>query len=300
MSEPISTAVTGVAVAAGKEIATTASKGIGQTVSDMWYAIYGYKWSEKRQKKEIEVARNIEKFKEEIANKAAKIPEENKQEPDIDIIGATLDSARFRVNKQEIRNMFSNLIVSAMDNSKSADIHPSFSEMIKMLSPLDAKNLQYLYQSGDETISKIRMTQDGNGGFKDLCSHIYLGNPETQDNQLIAPSIDNLIRLKLIDVDYETFKNNDALYEKHRNNPLLLQYKQEDEENRRTNQNALNFLNSGGKMMDEYNIPLPEEIQISIKQQIEESLIPRTIDIVKGKISLTALGRNFCRICLSE
>ena len=81
---------------------------------------------------------------------------------------------------------------------------------------------------------------------------------------------------------------------------MLLQYKQEDEENRRTNQNALNFLNSGGKMMDEYNIPLPEEIQISIKQQIEESLIPRTIDIVKGKISLTALGRNFCRICLSE
>ena len=79
-----------------------------------------------------------------------------------------------------------------------------------------------------------------------------------------------------------------------------MQYKQEDEENRRTNQNALNFLNSGGKMMDEYNIPLPEEIQISIKQQIEESLIPRTIDIVKGKISLTALGRNFCRICLSE
>lgn len=182
MSEPISTAVTGVAVAAGKEIATTASKGIGQTVSDMWYAIYGYKWSEQRQMKEIEVARNIEKFKEEIANKAAKIPEENKQEPDIDIIGATLDSARFRVNKQEIRDMFSNLIVSAMDNSKSADIHPSFSEMIKMLSPLDAQNLQTLYQSGDETISKIRMTSDGDGWFIDVYSHIYLGNSEVQDN----------------------------------------------------------------------------------------------------------------------
>lgn len=298
MSEPISTAVTGVAVAAGKEIATTASKGIGQTVSDMWYAIYGYKWSENRQKKEIEVAHNIEKFKEEIANKAAKIPEENKQEPDIDIIGATLDSARFRVNKQEIRDMFSNLIVSAMDNSKSADIHPSFSEMIKMLSPLDAQNLQTLYQSGDETISKIRMTSDG--GFIDVCSHIYLGNPDTQDNQLIAPSIDNLIRLKLIDVDYETFKNNDALYEKHRNNPLLLQYKQEDQENRQTNQEILNFLNSVGKRTNGDNIPIPEEVKASIKQHLEDALKPRTIDIVKGKISLTALGRNFCKICLSE
>lgn len=299
MSEPISTAVTGVAVAAGKEIAATASKVIGQTVIDMWFAIYGYKWSEKRQMKEIEVAHNIEKFKEEITNKAAKIPEENKQEPDIDIIGATLDSARFRVNKQEIRNMFSNLIVSAMDNSKSADIHPSFSEMIKMLSPLDAQNLQTLYQSGDETISKIRMSIDG-GGFIDVYSHIYLGNSEVQDNQLIAPSIDNLIRLKLIDVDYETFKNNDALYEKHRNNPLLLQCKQEDQEKRQANQEALNFLNSGGKITNGDNIPIPEEAQASIKQQLEDALKPSTIDIVKGKISLTALGRNFCKICLSE
>ena len=299
MSEPISTAVTGVAVAAGKEIAATASKVIGQTVIDMWFAIYGYKWSEKRQMKEIEVAHNIEKFKEEITNKAAKIPEENKQEPDIDIIGATLDSARFRVNKQEIRNMFSNLIVSAMDNSKSADIHPSFSEMIKMLSPLDAQNLQTLYQSGDETISKIRMSIDG-GGFIDVYSHIYLGNSEVQDNQLIAPSIDNLIRLKLIDVDYETFKNNDALYEKHRTNPLLLQCKQEDQEKRQANQEALNFLNSGGKITNGDNIPIPEEAQASIKQQLEDALKPSTIDIVKGKISLTALGRNFCKICLSE
>ncbi|WP_052749752.1 DUF4393 domain-containing protein [Haemophilus haemolyticus] len=298
MSEPISTAVTGVAVAAGKEIAANASKGIGQTVSDMWYAIYGYKWSENRQKKEIEVAYNIEKFKEEITNKAAKIPEENKQEPDIDIIGATLDSARFRVNKQEIRDMFSNLIVSAMDNSKSADIHPSFSEMIKMLSPLDAKNLQTLYQSGDETISKIRMTSDG--GFIDVCSHIYLGNSEVQDNELIAPSIDNLIRLKLIDVDYETFKNNDALYEKHRNNPLLLQYKQEYQEKRQANQEILNFLNSVGNRTNGDNIPIPEEVKASIKQHLEDALKPRTIDIVKGKISLTALGRNFCKICLSE
>ena len=187
-----------------------------------------------------------------------------------------------------------------MDNSKSADIHPSFSEMIKMLSPLDAQNLQTLYQSGDETISKIRVTYDENDGFKDVYSHIYLGNPETQDNQLIAPSIDNLIRLKLIDVDYETFKNNDALYEKHRNNPLLLQYKQEDEENRLTNQNALNFLNSGGKIMNEDNIPFPEEVHTSIKKQLEDTLKPRTIDIVKGRIFLTALGRNFCKICLSE
>lgn len=172
MSEPISTAVTGVAVAAGKEIAATASKGIGQTMGDIWYVVFGAKWDEKRQKKQIEVANNVDKFKEEITNKSAQIPEENRIEPDLDVIGSTLESARFRINKDEIRDMFSNLIVSAMDSSKADDIHPSFSEMIKMLSPLDAQNLYYLYHNRDETISSVRET-DTTGGYIDHFKHIF-------------------------------------------------------------------------------------------------------------------------------
>ena len=94
--------------------------------------------------------------KEEITNKSTKILDENRIEPDVEVIGSTLESAKFRINKDEIRDMFSNLIVSAMDSSKANDIHPSFSEMIKMLSPLDAQNLYSLYHGGDETISKIQ------------------------------------------------------------------------------------------------------------------------------------------------
>ena len=278
--------------------AVGALKGPIESLTQIWTLTLGRFSDDAYQKYKIKQAANLEKYANEVKSGIEKIPEENIQEPKMSVIGPALEASKFYIEEDEIRGMFAKLIASSMDNSKSADIHPSFSEMIKMLSPLDAQNLQTLYQSGDETISKIRMTSDG--GFIDVCSHIYLGNPETQDNQLIAPSIDNLIRLKLIDVDYETFKNNDALYEKHRNNPLLLQYKQEDQENRQTSQETLNFLNSGGKITNGDNIPIPEEVQASIKQQLEDALKPRTIDIVKGKISLTALGRNFCKICLSE
>lgn len=280
--------------------ATGALKGPIESINQIWTLTLGRFLDDAYQKYKIEQAANLEKYANEVKSGIEKIPEENIQEPKMSVVGPALEASKFYIEEDEIRGMFAKLIASSMDNSKSADIHPSFSEMIKMLSPLDAQNLQTLYQSGDETISKIRKTYDGNGGFKDVYSHIYLGNPETQDNHLIAPSIDNLIRLKLIDVDYETFKNNDALYEKHRNNPLLLQYKQEDQEKRQADQEALNFLNSGGKITNGDNIPIPEEAQASIKQQLEDALKPRTIDIVKGHISLTALGRNFCKICLSE
>jgi hypothetical protein len=297
--EPISTQAASAAFKVGKEVTSPVSKSIGQTLSDVWYSNYGYKWSEKRQKKEIEVAHNIEKFKEDIKSKANKIPDENRQEPDIDIVGSALDAAKFRTNKQEIRGMFASLIAAAMDSSKSDDIHPSFSEMIKMLSPLDAKNLHYLYTTSDETISKIRITYDK--GFTDVYNNIYLGNPEVNDNQLIAPSIDNLARLKLVDVTYDTFKINDALYDKHRNNPLFLEYKQKQEKRRKNLLDTLNFLKSGGKIVDSNSPdPLPEEIQSVMKKLLEEGLESSTIDIVKGTISLTDLGRNFCKVCLSE
>lgn len=224
MSDPITNAAISVATKAGTEVVNNASKGIGQTVSDMWYSIYGYKWSEKRQKKEIEVAHNVEKFKEEITNKSAQIPDENRIEPDIDVIGSTLESARFRINKDEIRDMFSNLIVSAMDSSKADDIHPSFSEMIKMLSPLDAQNLYYLYHNKDETISKIIINFE-KGGYQEVYTHIYLGNPECKINELIEPSIDNLIRLKLVNVSYTEYKTAENAYIAHLENPLYISLK---------------------------------------------------------------------------
>lgn len=299
MSEPISTAVTGVAVAAGKEITATASKGIGQTVSDIWYVVFGAKWDEERQKKQIEVANNVEKFKEEITNKSTKILDENRIEPDVEVIGSTLESAKFRINKDEIRDMFSNLIVSAMDSSKANDIHPSFSEMIKMLSPLDAQNLYFLYHGGDETISKFRVTNKENGNYTDHFNHVFLGNPECQDNNLIESSIDNLIRLKLVDVSYSKYKSDDSLYDKHRENELFLKFKAEQEELQQHNTALLNFLLNGGVLTDaDTNVPLPASVQENVLNQLKQVVQEKEIEVVKGLIQLTAFGKNFCKVCL--
>ncbi|KGQ40842.1 hypothetical protein JP28_12565 [Gallibacterium anatis] len=297
MGEPISTVATGVAVAAGKEVVTVASKGIGQTVSDMWYSIYGYKWSEKRQKREIEVAYNVEKFKEEIQAKSNNIPEENRIEPDIDVIGSTLESAKYRINKDEIRDMFSNLIVSAMDSSKADDIHPSFSEMIKMLSPLDAQNLYCLYHYQDETISQIQVNFES-GGYQTLHNHIFLGNPECQDNALIEPSIDNLVRLKLVDVTYTKYKTQENLYEKHFSNPLFLSLKKEIEQTiestkldiKKLEDESIKHITRNGELLSDIE-------RKNLKEELQRSMF-KDVELIKGIIRLTALGRNFCKVCL--
>ncbi|WGE64026.1 DUF4393 domain-containing protein [Actinobacillus equuli subsp. haemolyticus] len=298
MSEPLSTIATGIATAAGKEITTTASKGIGQTMSDIWYVVFGAKWDEKRQKKQIEVANNVDKFKGEITNKSAQIPEGNRIDPDPDVIGSTLESARFRINKDKIRDMFSNLIVSAMDSSKADDIHPSFSEMIKMLSPLDAQNLYYLFRNNDETIANIKILIESDGYITKV-RHFYLGNPECQDNNFIEPSIDNLIRLKLVDVTYDETKTNDSLYDKYLSHQTFLMVKQEVEIKIEDDKKDIEIL--GNKAILSITDPtgklLSESERLELKESIQNNLF-KGVELQKGIIRLTALGRNFCKVCL--
>ena len=294
MTDPLSTT----AVAVGKDIATGASKGIIQTLNDIWYCVYGHKWDEKAQELRLQQTIKLEKLKKDLEQKIQVIPNENLQEPKLSVVGPALESAKFYMDENEIREMFANLIAASMNKSQADNIHPSFVEMIKMLSPLDAKNLYFLSSLQDETISKIRVEYE-NSSYNDIYNHIYLGNPECQDNQLMEPSIDNLIRLKLIDVSYDEYKNNDELYEKHRTNPLYLSYKEQEKKIEEQSRNILDFLNSGNFEIDpNTGNPLSDEIKNSIKERLENHLKKKDIVVKKGRIQLTALGRNFCKVCL--
>lgn len=185
-----------------------------------------------------------------------------------------------------------------MDKTQSINIHPSFVEIIKVLSPLDAQNLYSLYHGRDETISKIRVTNKENGNYTDHFNHIFLGNPECQDNNLIEFSIDNLIRLKLVDVSYSKYKSDDSLYDKHRENELFLKFKTEQEELQQSLTTLLNSLLNGRLLTDtDSNAPLPASLQenyLNLKQVVQE----KEIKVVKGIIQLTAFGKNFCKVCL--
>lgn len=184
----ISGAISG-AVTAG------AFKGPIESLNQIWYLAFGRFLDDAYQSHKAKQAINLEKMKRSLEENIQKIPEENIQTPKFSVVGPALDAAKFHIEEDEIRHMFAQLITSSMDSSKSDDIHPSFVEMIKMLSPLDAKNLYYLYRDRDETISMIIATIAKTGGFTESYKHIFLGNPECQDISLIEPSIDNLIRL---------------------------------------------------------------------------------------------------------
>lgn len=279
--------------------AAGALKGPIESLTQIWTLTLGRFSDDAYQKYKIKQAANLEKYANEVKSGIEKIPEENIQEPKMSVVGPAFEASKFYIEEDEIRGMFAKLIASSMDKTQSINIHPSFVEIIKVLSPLDAQNLYSLYHGRDETISKIRVTNKENDSYTDHFNHIFLGNPECQDNNLIESSIDNLIRLKLVDVSYSEYKSDDSLYDKHRENELFLKFKTEQEELQQHNTTLLNFLLNGGLLTDaDTNMPLPASVQENVLNQLKQGVQEKEIKVVKGIIQLTAFGKNFCKVCL--
>jgi len=72
------------------------------------------------------------------------IPVENRQEPALNIVGPTLEALRYNLDEEELKEMFTNLLLSSMDNRVSQNCHPAFVEIIKQLNSNDAKLLKAL------------------------------------------------------------------------------------------------------------------------------------------------------------
>ncbi len=55
------------------------------------------------------------------------------------IVGPALEASKYYFDEKEIRNMFANLIASSMDSTYNGLVQHSFVEIIRQLSPYDAK-----------------------------------------------------------------------------------------------------------------------------------------------------------------
>lgn len=85
-----------------------------------------------------------DKYRAFIEGAKSTIPEERRVLPAPQILGPILESIRYEINDEPISVMFRNLLGSAMDVEKLNLVHPSFVNIIKNLSPDEAKILDYL------------------------------------------------------------------------------------------------------------------------------------------------------------
>lgn len=155
------------------------------------------------------------KFQQEIAEKAESIPPEHIVDPKASIAGPTLQGLAFTHEEPNLKEMYLNLLATAMDGRSASTAHPAFVEIIKQLDSEDARLVRSVLQS-PSAIPIVQIHRKDEDGYQVLAQHVLnLGDPATgapvEDPQLPA-MIDNWIRLGLVEVTYDKHLTDPAFY----------------------------------------------------------------------------------------
>lgn len=203
---------------------------IGNTLSSFWNLIFGGfdVWVAKKQ---VLRSANLEIYKTETERKVRLIKEQNLQEPKMNIIGPALESSKFFFEEEHYREMFSNLVSASIDKSFNDTIHTSFSNIITQLSPNEANMLKQIFEREDKSIPCVKLSKksdDKNSVFSHpLLDDVLLGQSSLAQHDSDTMCLDNLVRLNLIRVDYDTRYADESKYNDFNEHPIVFEYKEQ-------------------------------------------------------------------------
>jgi hypothetical protein len=151
-----------------------------------------------------------EQFPNDMARKAAKIPAEEIVEPKASIAGPALQGLAFCHEEQDLKEMYLNLLASAMDGRMADSAHPAFVEIIKQLSSKEATLLQGVLEKDIPfMIGEIYFTPD-TGKLHITTNTLYRHLLDFRDEKhqpvedpFVPAMVDNWVRLGLVKVAYD-------------------------------------------------------------------------------------------------
>lgn len=247
------------------EAATPVAQSVGNTISSIWSIVFGG-IDNYAAKTNIKRAHHLNQFKSLLDEQVSAVPEEKLVEPPLHIIGPTLEASKYYFESAELRTMFAKLIAASINIDTISKAHPAFVEIIKQLSPLDAKNLLlFKEKSRHPIVEYFFIIKDGHGNTP-YKTDVFLENEENQDIELNSTSLSNLSRLGLVFREYRIHLTNEDYYKKYYD---YLEYR------------ALVTL-----FDTKQNESLPYYNQF------------QGIDLTKGVATLSPLGSSFIEICL--
>jgi len=193
---------------AAKEIGTALAT-VAKTVNLALAPVSGVIWS-------YETIKDFVSTK--VSAKLKNVPPENIITPDPIVAGPALEALKYTAHESTLRELYANLLASALDSDTADSTHPSSVELIKQLSATEAQILNFLsnreryycvcsFQSnqtireggsafGSEGIQSNQVKDE----FIDLCE-------DFKSNVDIGSVLDNFLRLKILDIQSNTKQN---------------------------------------------------------------------------------------------
>ena len=206
---------------------------------------------------------NIAETKKLLEEKLQNTPPESIEPPEPHIAVPAIQYISYCMDNDELRNMYANLLANSMKKVVKNGVHPGFVEIIKQLSPDEAKILQYM--SFENRVPTIGLSYEFESGSESIFVNEFSNVPELTmcENQINCEKyFDNLERLGLISRSVDRWISNESVYEPLKNH---------------------NFIKNKYSIMEKTSKNMKEFKRISYK---------------KGFCDLTSFGKAFCSICL--
>ncbi|CEP41663.1 Uncharacterised protein [[Clostridium] sordellii] len=120
-------------------------------------------------------------------------------QPETHIAVPALQAISYSMDNEDLRNLYANLLSKSMNMDTKDSIHPAFVEIIKQLSPLDAKVLSIICNNKVNPLIDINIFNTVTGAISGRIQSNFT-NIDIADPKLVSISIENLKRLNLIEV----------------------------------------------------------------------------------------------------
>lgn len=195
-----------------------------------------------------------------VAEKLSDTPKDEVVEPKLHVAGPALDALRFTGYEEALRELYANLLAASMDAKTASTAHPGFVEIIKQLTPDEARLLKLFSTIELSPVIDVKSySTDQQGGFIEVVRNFSLfGRDASCEHPHLTPSyLNNLTRLGLVEVRDKYYVTPDAY-----------------------------------KELEEYPSIVEAKEQIT-----EEGLRP---EIEKKMLEVTNLGKQFMKACVVD
>lgn len=151
---------------------------------------------------------------ERVAKKLENVPPDEVQQPKPHIAVPTIEALRYTGEESDLSELYANLLATSMDRATAYRAHPSFVDMIKNMSPDEARIMRFLATAGSQPLINVRMNVKDGGGFVLAHRHLSLVGVKAEcEHAALSPTyLDNLERLGLIQVQSAFRLKADELY----------------------------------------------------------------------------------------
>jgi hypothetical protein len=172
-----------------------------------------------------------------VAERLNKVPPEDLITPKPNVAVPAMDALRYTGHESTLSDLYANLLAASMDKSTAHGAHPAFVEIIKQLTPDEAKIISLFVTEVPLPLINLRWefkpNQDGKtGGQEVLVNYSHLGIQACCEFPNMTSSyINNLCRLGLAEVPTFWQYTNKGVYDALENDPLVLSHKNAIEAN---------------------------------------------------------------------